>query len=474
MIFIRRRRASVPSGRYHHSMKLRTRLNLVVSGLTAVFVAVLLTEEIQNTRSSVREEIEAANRVASQLLGRLAVIYSRTGGTQVVQEFLQQLGHIRANEIILRTPSGEILYSSPPPTYKAGHEAPAWFAHLMAPHTARHTFPLPGGTQLVIQAQASRAVLDAWDDITELLSVALIMLVVVNGLAFWLVDRALAPFPTIANGLQRIQRGELTYRLPQLPGTEANAIGTAFNRMAQAVEDNVQAERKAREAETRLEERREMSLLIEQRVEEERRLIAHELHDEFGQSVTAIRSLALAIATQSNQPPMKDAAQLISEEAARLYDAMHGLIPRLIPVSLDTLGLAETLENLVRDWQRRNPNITLSLRHELPSDLGPSVTLAAYRVVQEGLINALRHAQAEHIEIQLESQDDKMIVTVTDDGVGLPSSWLRPGHFGLRGLTERVAHLGGQLSVQNREPHGVCLRATIPLATASVATALVS
>jgi two-component system, NarL family, sensor histidine kinase UhpB len=455
-------------------MKLRTRLNLVVSGLTAVFVAVLLTEEIQNTRSSVREEIEAANRVASQLLGRLAVIYSRTGGTQVVQEFLQQLGHIRANEIILRTPSGEILYSSPPPTYKAGHEAPAWFAHLMAPHTARHTFPLPGGTQLVIQAQASRAVLDAWDDITELLSVALIMLVVVNGLAFWLVDRALAPFPTIANGLQRIQRGELTYRLPQLPGTEANAIGTAFNRMAQAVEDNVQAERKAREAETRLEERREMFLLIEQRVEEERRLIAHELHDEFGQSVTAIRSLALAIATQSNQPPMKDAAQLISEEAARLYDAMHGLIPRLIPVSLDTLGLAETLENLVRDWQRRNPNITLSLRHELPSDLGPSVTLAAYRVVQEGLINALRHAQAEHIEIELESQDDKMTVTVADDGVGLPSSWLRPGHFGLRGLTERVAHLGGQLSVQNREPHGVCLRATIPLATATAATALVS
>jgi two-component system sensor histidine kinase UhpB len=452
-------------------MKLRTRLNLVVTGLTAVFVAVLLTAEIQNTRSSVREEIEAANGVASQLLGRLAVIYSRTGGTQVVTEFLEQLGHIRANDIILRTPAGEILYTSPPATYKAGHEAPAWFAHLIAPHTARHTFPLPGGAQLVIQAQPSRAILDAWDDITELLWIAVIMLVLVNGLAFWLVDRTLAPFPAIANGLQRIQRGELTYRLPPLPGTEASAIGTAFNRMAQAVEDNVQAERKAREAETRLEERREMSLLVEQRVEEERRLIAHELHDEFGQSVTAIRSLALAIATQSNQPPMKDAAQLISEEAARLYDAMHGLIPRLVPVSLDTLGLAETLENLVRDWQRRNPGITLSLHHELPSDLGPSVTLAAYRVVQEGLINALRHAQATRVDIDLRAQADQMIITVSDDGVGLPSSWSRPGHFGLRGLTERVEHLGGRFSVQNREPHGVRLTATIPLTSAQIATA---
>jgi two-component system sensor histidine kinase UhpB len=453
-------------------MKLRTRLNLVVTGLTAVFVAVLLTEEIQNTRSSVREEIEAANGVASQVLWRLGVIYSRTGGTEVVLQFLRQLGHVRANDIILRTPAGEILYTSPPPTYKAGHEAPAWFAHLIAPHTARHTFPLPGGAQLVIQAQPSRAILDAWDDITRLLSIAVIMLVLVNGLAFWLVDRALAPFPAIAAGLQRIQRGELTYRLPPLPGTEANALGTAFNHMAQAVEDNVQAERKAREAETRLEERREMSLLVEQRVEEERRLIAHELHDEFGQSVTAIRSLALAIATQSSESPMRDAARLISEEAARLYDAMHGLIPRLVPVSLDTLGLAETLENLVRDWQRRNPGTALSLHHELPADLGPSVTLAAYRVVQEGLINALRHAQATHVTIRLEGQADQMMVTVMDDGIGLPSSWLRPGHFGLRGLTERVEHLGGQLLVHNREPHGVCLTAMIPLSATRTATAV--
>src|SRR5205807_1637362 len=444
-------------------MKLRTRLNLVVAGLTAVFVAVLITEEIQDTRSSVREEIEAANRVASQLLGRLAVIYSRAGGTEVVQQFLQQLGHVRANDIILRTPAGEILYSSPPPTYKAGRDAPRWFAHLLAPQTARHTFPLPGGVQLVIEAQPSRAILDAWDDVTRLLVIGAIMLVVVNGLAFWSIDRALAPFPVIAHGLERIQRGELAFRLPPLPGPEAHAIGAAFNRMAQAVEDNVQAERKAREAETRLEERREMALLVEQRVEEERRLIAHELHDEFGQSVTALRSLALAIATQSSEPPMRDAAHLISDEAARLYDAMHGLIPRLLPVSLDTLGLAETLESLVREWQRRHPVPVLSLQHQLPADLGGSATLAAYRVVQEGLVNVLRHAQAERVSIDLRANGQRMVVSVTDDGVGLPAEWRRPGHFGLRGLAERVEHLGGRLRVANHEPHGVSLMAEIPL-----------
>jgi two-component system sensor histidine kinase UhpB len=223
-------------------------------------------------------------------------------------------------------------------------------------------------------------------------------------------------------------------------------------------------EREAREARTRLEERRELALLVEQSVEEERRLIAHELHDEFGQSVTAMRSLAMAIATQSREPDMSEAARLICDEAARLYDAMHGLIPRLRPLSLDTLGLAESLESLVRDWQRRQSSPLLSLRHQLPSDLGSSATLAAYRVVQEGLVNALRHAQATCVVIDVSSTGQRMIVSVTDDGIGLPAQWSRPGRFGLRGLAERVEHLGGTLQVRNSEPHGVCLTAEIPLA----------
>jgi len=306
-----------------------------------------------------------------------------------------------------------------------------------------------GDAELIIEAQPSRAILDAWDDLTRLVAVAVIMLLLIGGLAFWLVDRALAPFPVIVDGLERLEGGELAYRLPPLPGAEAGAIGTAFNRMAQAVEDKVQAEREARDARTRLEERRELALLIEQSVEEERRLISHELHDEFAQSVTAIRSLAMAIATQSAAAAASEPARLICEEAARLYDAMHGLIPRLAPPSLDTLG--------------RHPVPVLSLQHQLPADLGGSATLAAYRVVQEGLVNVLRHAQAERVSIDLRANGQRMVVSVTDDGVGLPVEWRRPGHFGLRGLAERVEHLGGRLRVANHEPHGVSLMAEIPL-----------
>jgi two-component system sensor histidine kinase UhpB len=446
-------------------MRLRTRLNLVVATLSAAFMIVLIAAEVQGARTSVREEIEAANRVASQLLGRLAAVYSRVGGPDLVLQFLQQLGRVRANEVSLQTSTGEILYRSPPATYKAGREAPVWFAHLLAPQPATYRFSLPGGVALEVQAQPSRAVLDAWDDVARLAAIAAAMFVIVNALAFWSVKRALDPFPVIAEGLERLQQGDLAFRLPPLAGNEAHAIGAAFNRMAQAVQDKVLAERKAHDAEARLEERREMASLADQRVEEERRLIAHELHDEFGQSVTAIRSLAQAIATRGaeHDPATADVARLISEEAARLYDAMHGLIPRLAPLSLDTLGLAATLEGLVRDWQRRHPNIALSLRHELRMELGPSVTLAIYRVVQEGLINALRHAHASRVDIEVQCDARRIVATVTDDGVGLATDWERPGHFGLRGLAERVRQLGGAFNIGDKDGRGVRITADVPL-----------
>ena len=378
-------------------MKLRTRLHLVVTGLTIFWVIVLVAAEVQVTRARAREEIEAANQVATQLLGRLVNIYWRAGGTQIVQDFLTQLGHVRSNDIVLTYPGGPVLYRSPPATYKAGRYAPDWFAHLLAPRIPRYTFPLPSGVELIVQAEPSRGILDGWDAISRLLGIAAVMLLIVNGLAFWIVERAVAP------------------------------------------------------------------VVIEQRLDEERRLIAHELHDEFGQSVTAIRSLAQAIVGQSSQPAMQEVARLISEEAARLYDAMHGLIPRLAPASLDTLGFADALEGLVRDLQRRHPSVMLRLRHELAVNPGSGVSLAAYRVVQEGLINALRHANASHVDVELRAERRSLTVTVTDDGVGLPEDWSRPGHYGLRGLGERVDHLGGKLTLRNCGHRGTLLAAEIPL-----------
>src|SRR5690606_34926489 len=99
-------------------------------------------------------------------------------------------------------------------------------------------------------------------------------------------------------------------------------------------------------------------------------------------------------------------------------------------------------------------------------DLGHSVALTIYRVVQEGLINALRHAHPTCVEIHVHADDQRICATVVDDGAGLPPDWNRPGSFGLRGLAERVEGLNGRFEVRDREPRGVRLSAEIPLTAA--------
>jgi two-component system sensor histidine kinase UhpB len=448
-------------------LKLRTHVNLIVASLSAAFVILVTWLEFDGTRRAVREEIAGSNIIATHLLARIANVYEMAGEHQLLL-FLQQLGRVRAHEITLRTAAGAPIYRSPPSPYKAGREAPAWFSSLILPSTPVQVFKLASGAELVVEANASRAVLDGWDNLTGLMAIAALAFIALNAAVFWLVGRAVAPWPIIVSGLDRIEQGDLRYRLPPLKGYEANMIGATFNRMAHSVEEKLLSDRKAQDAERRLQDRRELDQLIEQRLDEERRLIARELHDEFAQSVTAIRSFAVVIA---NQHPAEsrtaEVAQLISSEAARLYDAMHGLIPRLAPLALDTLGLAETIEGFIKQWQGRNPAIQFSLEHDLKMELGTSITIAIYRVVQEGVINAVRHAQPKSIAVRVTGTPTQVTVRVIDDGIGLTQDWSRPGHFGLRGLQERLATLGGQLTIREHQPHGVELLAEIPLGAAS-------
>lgn len=447
-------------------MKLRTHVNLIVASLSAAFIVLLLAVEFDRTRRAVHEEIAAANIVATRLLSRVAQTYG-VGHKEDVRRFLQQLGRVRANEITLVEAAGDVIYRSPAATYKAGRKAPAWFERWLLPKTPPHVVELADRSRLIIEANASRAILDGWDDGVELLWVGGLAFVGLNALVFWLVGRAVAPLPVIADGLKRIEDGDLEYRLPGLRGQEAFAIGAAFNRMAESVQERWRAEGKVRAAETRLRERRELDELIEQRLNEERQLIARELHDEFSQSVTAIRTLAIVIAGQSSSDARAaEAARLIAAEAGRLYDAMHGLIPRLAPLALDTFSLAETLEAFVNEWRRRHASVVFELHQHLTANLNASVSLAIYRIVQEGVTNAIRHANPKRVNIDVRAREDRVFVTVADDGAGLPGDWAERGHFGLRGLRDRIAKLDGQFAVDNRADHGVELRAEIPLGSA--------
>lgn len=453
-------------------MTLRLKINLIVGALTVLFVAAVLTLQLLSMRESVQEEVVAANRVASQLLQRNAWAYAAQG-TPAMLGYLQGIGRVRSNDITLLDAQGHELYRSPPSPYKAGRNAPAWFDRLIAPPPTVQSIEFPDG-KLVMRSNASRAAIDAWDYALVLTSAAAALLLVVNLLVFWLVGHAVRPLSQIVRALQTLEAGHFDAVLPPLAGTEAGAIGAAFNRMVGVLRQNIETERRAVLAESRLSDNRELTRWIERQLEQERRLIAHELHDELGQSVTAMHSMAVSIAqrAQGLDTQSEQAARMIADESSRLYEAMHGIIPRLAPLMLDSLGLADALADLVERTRRSHPGVTIDLAVELGDvQLAGDAALALYRGAQEGMTNALRHGHATHIEVALHGSADTAVLSVADDGSGLAAMLPeRSGHHGLRWLAERAEGLGGSFSIVGREPRGAALKVWLPLVAAAADT----
>ena len=475
MIFMNRRLGGARLGgtirdRYHpRRMTLRLKINFIVGALTLLFVVAVIWLELRSLRESVHEEVIAANRVAAQMLER-AVLRDRPRAATEMLGFLQGIGRVRSNDIALFDLQGKALYRSPPSQYKAGQDAPPWFGWLVGPAPSVRAIEFPGGKLLVV-SNPSRAVLDAWDEVTTLAGGGLLLLLLLNALVFGLVGRAVRPFGQIVAALNELQAGRFDARLPRLAGNEAAAIGVAFNRMVGELQSHIETERRAVRAELQLSDSRELTRGIDQHIERERHFIARELHDELGQSVTAMRSMALSIAQRMHpiDASVEAAARVIADEASRLYDAMHGIIPRLTPLLLDNFGLGEALRDLAERTRRSQPDVQIELRVDLgDAALSSDAALTLYRVAQEGISNALRHGQARLVSLSVAAADGALTLTLRDNGRGLAPDWSqRRGHYGLRWLTERVEALGGELRVEAAVPGGVQLQARLPLVAPS-------
>lgn len=450
-------------------MTLRLKINLIVGALTLLFLLSVLGLQLRSVRDSVHEEVLAANRVAAQLLNRTVWLYAAQG-TPALLSFLQGTGRIRSNDITLFDKDGQALYRSPPPTYKAGRDAPDWFEALIAPTPTLQSIEFPDG-KLEVRSNASRAAIDAWDYAVVLVGGAAALLLAVNLLVFWLVGRTVRPFGQIVGALEEVQRGRFDVALPALPGQEAGAIGAAFNRMVGELSRHIETERRAVRAETQLSDSRELTRWIDHHIEQERLTIARELHDELGQSVTAMRSMATSIAQRSagRDAQAEQAARLIADECSRLYDAMHGIIPRLTPLVLDNFGLADAITDLLERTRRAHPALALDAELALGNARVPAdAALALYRAAQEGITNALRHGEAEHLTLRLAGTSEEVALLLRDDGRGLPEGGPpRDGHYGLRWLRERVEALRGSVTLENLPPRGVQLAVRLPLAPES-------
>jgi two-component system sensor histidine kinase UhpB len=451
-------------------LSLHTRISLLLTTLAAALLLVLGGLWLHGVRGAIHEEVEAATRVSEQWLAALVGEERgapRAGAADRLLGHLRSLGRIRANVLEVASASGERLYVSPPPSYKSGRAAPEWFAALVEPRFAPRRIEVDGADRLVLHLHPdpSRAVLDAWDELGAMAGWAAALL----GLLFVAVRQALTqalrPVGQVVAALDRTARGGADFRvdarLPASDAPELDRVARAFNgmadRLAQAVDENV-----------RLESEREIARRMQAGLEDERRGIARELHDELAQGITAVRALAGAIVQRceglSGQPALLGSAQNIIAVTGEMQDGVRAILQRLRPAAAG--GLAAVLHRHCAGWRQQHPGIELAFACRLGQEaLSDATAQAVLRTVQEGLTNIARHADASRVDIELAVADGWLEMCIADNGRGLAGGPSRqPGcGLGLAGMSERVAALGGEIRFGSRLGGGARLVVRLPV-----------
>jgi signal transduction histidine kinase len=201
--------------------------------------------------------------------------------------------------------------------------------------------------------------------------------------------------------------------------------------------------------------------------EEERRRWARELHDETLQGLGGLR-VVLSSARRSNDveilhAALSSAVDQIGEEITNL----RALITELRPASLDELGLGPALDALIERVRTMhgldiNPTVRLTgAGGRRNARLDPDLETTIYRMVQESLTNVARHAQAEHVDVEVVHENDAIRVAVRDDGKGFDVHGPASG-FGLTGMRERIGLAGGRLAISSPESGGTLVEAVLP------------
>jgi signal transduction histidine kinase len=201
--------------------------------------------------------------------------------------------------------------------------------------------------------------------------------------------------------------------------------------------------------------------------EQERRAISRELHDEVGQSLSALlMELGNLGAVAPGDAELRSHVESIRKLAESSVNVVRNMALLLRPSMLDDLGLVPALQWQAREISKRTGLAVTVEAENVADDLPEEHKTCIYRVVQEALNNCARHAFARSVRIEVVQESDRIRLSVLDDGLGFNSTHTRG--LGLLGMEERVTHLGGRFHLQSEPGHGARLRIEIPLAASAV------
>jgi two-component system, NarL family, sensor histidine kinase UhpB len=447
-------------------MSLRVRLNLLI---TLLFVGLFICSSfyiISNARQTVDREVKSTAHLALKLI-QIAISSSSSSldSSEIsedkqfkILQSLTELDQTRHLHIDIQNPSSTLISAKEFNVLK-NTKAPEWFVRLVQPPPTeiREWFynPMIAPTGVIIRADPSDEIDETWNEVRSILILLFVFIILANLLVYITIGRYLAPINTILEGLSGIEKGQYQ-ELPHFRLPELESISRQFNHMT-----NVLLESKAK---NKLLTQRSLEIQ-----EEERRHLAQELHDELGQTIAAIKAVAVAIA--NNDKPDKtqidSSVKTIVEYSDHIYQVAKNMMHRLRPSVLDELGLIKALQNMIDEWNGRQDDIFCHFSFSnIPDNLPESLNISLFRIIQESLTNVLKHSQASEVLIsvnKIKVEGEEVInLTIKDDGVGLDENKTMSG-LGLPGIKERVEMNNGTYELISEKNNGLKIEIIVPV-----------
>ncbi len=451
---------------------LKVRLTLQVAAVLALCFATISAYFLVEADKALRARVEVVAEIAAKTL---ELQQSKMQWANNPRSDFPDL-HVVAASVMtpglclaFRTNHGEILQRFCGGVPYEGNDPPRTFAafyrRLFDPgREATRPVVFQGATVGEAVVWVDQAVLTAetWHEAGRMMTALAFALPLLCALVYAALARALRPTRLIRAGLERIAANDLTARLPPFDLAELSAIRDVFNHLAESLGNA-------------LAERSELTRKLIALQDDERLHLARELHDEFGQSLAAIRALAASIRQSAAQdcPELLTECDGIARTATDMAETLRGALFRLRPPDIDELGLAASLEGLIAGWNGRlrgRPRFEIGFSGSFAS-LPATVSANLYRIVQEALTNAAKHAGATRVALRLQmcgpetAANDRTApeIELAIDDDGQPGNPAAKSGMGLLGMRERVAALGGRLTFETGRSGGSALRVVIPV-----------
>ncbi|WP_273150285.1 ATP-binding protein [Methylophaga thiooxydans] len=419
-------------------------LILIIGGVMAIWQA----------RQSVQKEINSSFNLALEML---ELSFSYPANRMVSEDhWMRQLSAIQKTrhiQISLVNDDGTESEWLSDNKLSEQEEPPVWFKMAVTsdyPSASYDIRLLNGSTRtLLIRADPIDEVAEAWSEsLAFFWSIVLMMMVIFIAINI-VFHSMLRTVHAILTGLRRVESGEYGKKLPRFKISEFDAIAAEVNNLSEAL-DTARQNNQALARHT---------MHIQ---ENERQTMSRELHDEMGQSLTAVK--AMAVATKQPQAKINEISDSIIGICNHLSVVVRSMMRTLHPLSLADLGLAATLTDLVSEWQRRHPTLKIELNYDEAVDwLNEEVAIHVYRIVQECLTNVVRHSEATQAMVVVRRHfikgRNQVVIRVEDNGIG--GSTEGEG-FGVLGMRERVESMGGQFVFESNGNLGVRVRAWMP------------